>query len=821
MEEKKACQTQRERKERMSKKITLYKYMSLKGLKAFMNYHSIKLSFGYEANDRFEMLPGALTPPSSAHEREKATSAITKHGFISLTTVKDNPYMWGCYAEQYKGACLELSFEVDEKDEGRFRRLDKELPRCKRLLNIERIEFEGAYIYECEYEPSRIDKAIKDLRKCTKNIISNKHSTWTHEKEYRIVYSTSCGTGKLNALLHASEGPDGEIYSTADINRCAVSLRIGPLCPINVSDVRLAIAMDPVLRGIRIERAEFAPCVYAVREPQQEDDFLTSLEEKKREDLLKNGYSNNQYLGWNSFISLCKLGDIELLSGFYEKYSDEDVNRLDIYGSNGAAVAVRMRAKQCVDFLLKKGIKPIGLSKEERKSALFWCASVDFHDYLKELVGDPTIDLKAKDTKGRTALMEASRNGCKQSVYEILSCFPNTDISIDERDDEGRTALMLACLSKNPEVVQMLLDKGANVETQDNDGASALIFAASPYNLEHNDRRKEDANGATIIKMLLNSNANIKHRESSGHSALMYAAHAGFVTCVQELLSHDIAIKNLKAANGYTALMYAIKGSGVAKIVNLLLPDDMNLQEYIIANSDNETVLLSYLLYFDYSFDISFFSDRSPRIVSEMVSKILENGLNFLTLAARNAKVELLKNIRDYIGDLSIFNKADIVGCTPVIWSVRRNARLLNPVLSYLCEECGMDVLNQCDNSGCNVMMWAARLNDVPAIRYILDFITRDSKNPDIDCSHYLLQKDNSGMTAIMWAAWKGNDSVISTILKFLERYDPDKNIIIPVILNEIDCNNQTALDYACASHSVQAIDVLRDYDAKFDVGFL
>jgi ankyrin repeat protein len=46
-----------------------------------------------------------------------------------------------------------------------------------------------------------------------------------------------------------------------------------------------------------------------------------------------------------------------------------------------------------------------------------------------------------------------------------------------DRDTNGRTPLLIACFAKNWDVATYLVERGADVTTQDKFGASALIFA--------------------------------------------------------------------------------------------------------------------------------------------------------------------------------------------------------------------------------------------------------------------------------------------------------------------------------------------------------
>lgn len=74
-------------------------------------------------------------------------------------------------------------------------------------------------------------------------------------------------------------------------------------------------------------------------------------------------------------------------------------------------------------------------------------------------------------------LINAARSGNAKWVKSILTQNVDVDSSL-----ETVTALMYAANYGNLEVVNILLDAGANINRQDNNGATALIWAAKGDN---------------------------------------------------------------------------------------------------------------------------------------------------------------------------------------------------------------------------------------------------------------------------------------------------------------------------------------------------
>ena len=124
-------------------------------------------------------------------------------------------------------------------------------------------------------------------------------------------------------------------------------------------------------------------------------------------------------------------------------------------------------------------------------------------------------DNNAKGQNGRSALHFASRKG----YTDIVNILLDNGASVESRDtDYGRTPLFFAAAKGQTDVVRALVSAGADVNTQRNDGRSALSIASEEGHTE-------------VAKMLLDNGAQI------GRTPLFFAAANGDIEVVRALVS--------------------------------------------------------------------------------------------------------------------------------------------------------------------------------------------------------------------------------------------------------------------------------------------
>ena len=129
---------------------------------------------------------------------------------------------------------------------------------------------------------------------------------------------------------------------------------------------------------------------------------------------------------------------------------------------------------------------------------------------------------------------------------------------VNERHDEGKgqctegTQALLAALShRQVDLVQLLIEKGVDLEGRGPKGTTALISAAELGHLD-------------VVKVLIKGGAHLDARDEDGTTALIAAAKHGFTEVVEVLLK---AGADMEAADegGSTALLRGV-ASGTAMV---------------------------------------------------------------------------------------------------------------------------------------------------------------------------------------------------------------------------------------------------------------
>ena len=158
---------------------------------------------------------------------------------------------------------------------------------------------------------------------------------------------------------------------------------------------------------------------------------------------------------------------------------------------------------------------------------------LDIANFLIE--HDSTL-LNWQDNEQDTLLTLVARSHTSRSNTELILWLlskKNDDEFVNAKNNYGNSALSIAASAKNTDVVSLLCEHGADVNSTDEDAYTPLMHAVR-------------ANSENTVRRLLNYNADLTQESNYGQTALSLAQESGFkniATIIETELSRESATK--------------------------------------------------------------------------------------------------------------------------------------------------------------------------------------------------------------------------------------------------------------------------------------
>ena len=137
---------------------------------------------------------------------------------------------------------------------------------------------------------------------------------------------------------------------------------------------------------------------------------------------------------------------------------------------------------------------------------------------------------------GNTCLTLAAHHGHTETVRYLVGL---PEVDVNHEDNDGSTAVHSA------DVVRVLIDAGADIDTTDNDGRSSLLVASQRGHLR-------------VVQVLLRAGADVCVTDDEGDTCLTLAANFGCTETVRTLLCMPEVDVNQSNNSGFTPLHRAV-----------------------------------------------------------------------------------------------------------------------------------------------------------------------------------------------------------------------------------------------------------------------
>ena len=458
----------------------------------------------------------------------------------------------------------------------------------------------------------------------------------------------------------------------------------------------------------------------------------------------------------------------------------------------------------------------VNATNKKNENALMLACKNKKEDVINVLLNAGT-DLNIADADGDTCLHNAARSYCST---EVLQAIISHGVDVNATNKKNENALILACKNKKEDVINVLLDAGADPNIADADGDTYLHYAARGYwstevlqailsqGVDVNATNKKNVTALMIacekgekdvINVLLNAGADTNIADGDGDTCLHFAAQTDCSTEVlQAILSHGVDVNATNKKN-VTALMIACE-KGKKDAINVLLNAGADPN---IADADGDTC----------------FHNAARRYCStEVLQAIISHGVdvnatnkknvNTLMLVCENMKEDAINVLLNAGADPNI---TDADGNTwlhyaaRMLWFRNRHTKVLQVIISH-----GVDV-NATNKKNVTALMSSCERGKKDDVKVLLN-AGADPNITDADgntCLHYAAQNyrctrvlqaiisqgvdvnatNNKSVTALMIACEKGKQNAINVLLNA----GADPNIA--------DADGNTCLHYAAQNH--------------------
>ncbi|KAJ0414214.1 ankyrin repeat-containing domain protein [Aspergillus carlsbadensis] len=621
--------------------------------------------------------------------------------------------------------------------------------------------------------------------------------------------------------------------------------------------LRLLLAQDPELLELRLP----APPLYQATVWGGREAVETLLE------LGANPNSRESVDEWASIVAAADSGYLRTLRTLLQNNADPNTAGPGEVDTPLWFAAIRAGSVECVQALLEHGadpnhelLKPHLLFEIERTSMVTIENKIAILDVLADNVrpididarngldktalmyaaelGDVTMvkwllahnaDLNATDHANWSPLRYAVNSNQKEIVREMLKHGPNLNI----KDTDGDTALMRAA-SHDAELVEMLLDAGADPEIENGSELTAINVAVTSEkseivrllvnrkaNINHKDTAEwapiHDASGyvpnAEIVRILAEGGADLKSTAPYVETALHKAVGKEHVDILAVLLEFHTSIDlEQRNSGGSTPLNKAARTGNVDCMRRLLQAGaDINSQD-----SDGWTVLIQALN-----------SEKATEAVTFLLRQpgldISRPSIGFgaaLHVACRFLNKDVVTMLLDHGADAG--QQTSCLWATPLMAAClptrnrQRGTRSddldkMDEIVRLLRSR-GADVNDQCGTGIPNALCAAALGSSIRTITYLINE-GASPKTPgwlDRLPIHYaaingidnfqavfisegdISAPDRAGKLALHWAAQFGHSQTVQRILAYArtekERYD---------LINRADVDGWTALCWA------------------------
>lgn len=350
----------------------------------------------------------------------------------------------------------------------------------------------------------------------------------------------------------------------------------------------------------------------------------------------------------------------------------------------------------------------------------------------------PWSDREFTASRGDSIFTCLCIHGNEAIVFTFLLASPNFDVNL-KRDMYDQYPLISAAENGHEAVVRLLLERGANIESKDTEGRTAISVAAENGQL-------------AVVNLLLQQGANCELEANSGHTPVSFAICRGHEDVVRLLLGTDIEVKS---TSGRTLLSWAAESINEA-MLRFFLDKGLDIESKC---RDGRTPL---------SYAAAGGNESIVRIMLEHNADIRSKdkyGWMPLWWAVRMGHRGVAKLLLEVEHDIE---SKDMTGRTLLSWAVVWSDCHADAVVELL--EKGADIESK-DKDGRTPLSWAVKASLWRDNSEVIDLLLQ--KGADVE------SKDGDGLTPLLRArallrdGARGRPSIIAALGRLQPRTGP------------------------------------------------